>query len=97
MAQAEDMDILVWAREHGYIVITLDADFHAILAVTGADAPSVIRVRMQGLQAEALATLVQKIVERYRAELSSGCMLTVKKRKTTCHVLPVGSGNSLMH
>jgi len=43
--------MVAWALEQTAIVVTLDADFHAILAVSRASTPSVIRIRMQGLDA----------------------------------------------
>jgi predicted nuclease of predicted toxin-antitoxin system len=69
------------------VVVTLDADFHAILAVQNASKPSVIRVRIQGLNGPAIAALVFQVLEQYAPELESGCMITVKSRKTTCHLL----------
>jgi hypothetical protein len=39
--------------------VTLDADLHTILALSGASGPSVIRLRLQGLGALAVAELVQ--------------------------------------
>jgi predicted nuclease of predicted toxin-antitoxin system len=47
--QAADCDILACALDKHATFITLDADFHAILAVSRAGGPSVIRLRMQGL------------------------------------------------
>jgi predicted nuclease of predicted toxin-antitoxin system len=91
MFRAEDTEILAWARERGCIVITLDADFHAILAVSRATQPSVIRLRMQALDAQRVATLVQGVIGDYGNELTRGCMITVKPQKTTCHILPAGS------
>ena len=87
MAAEADFGILEFARIRASAVVTLDADFHAILAVQNASRPSVIRVRIQGLRGEALATLLQDTIERYTAELESGCMITVKARKTTCRLL----------
>ena len=48
MAKAEDTAILEFARLREAVVVTLDSDFHAILANSGAEGPSVIRIRKQG-------------------------------------------------
>ena len=34
--RAEDAQILKWARELDSVIVTLDADFHAMMAVSGA-------------------------------------------------------------
>jgi predicted nuclease of predicted toxin-antitoxin system len=64
--------------------------FHAILAVSRATAPSVIRIRMQGLDTLAVAGLIQRVIADYIEELSRGSLVTVKPNKTTCHKLPIG-------
>lgn len=51
MSKATGEEILRLARERVATAITLDADFHAILAVSGAAGPSVVRVRRQGMDA----------------------------------------------
>jgi predicted nuclease of predicted toxin-antitoxin system len=87
MFMASDPEILTYAREQGSVVVTLDADFHAILAVSGAVDPSVIRIRLQGLNAAAVVRVICDVMGKHAAELAQGCMITVKQRKTTCHLL----------
>ena len=41
LATASDAKIIDFARQGGWIVVTLDADFHVLLALSGAAAPSV--------------------------------------------------------
>ena len=55
MSTAGDEEILSFTFGKTGIVATLDADFHAILAVSGAVGPSVIRIRIQGLRAAQIA------------------------------------------
>jgi predicted nuclease of predicted toxin-antitoxin system len=47
MSTSADEEIVAYALGREAIIITLDADFHALLAVSGASWPSVIRLRMQ--------------------------------------------------
>lgn len=77
LATASDDDILDWAESNGRVVVTLDADFHAILARRGASRPSAIRVRDEGLRAEALAALLAKVVVQSESALNAGAMVTV--------------------
>ena len=90
MSRAADQEILAWAVEENGTVVTLDADFHTILAVSGATGPSVIRLRGQGLKAPAVVDIILSVLARFRAELEHGCMVTVKANKITCHKLPIG-------
>jgi hypothetical protein len=66
------------------------ADLHTILAVSGATAPSVIRLRRPGLSAPAVAETVRNVAARFQAELEHGYMVTMKANKITSHKLPVG-------
>jgi predicted nuclease of predicted toxin-antitoxin system len=51
MGKSADDAILAWSLGKNAIMVTLDADFHSILAVSGASGPSVTRLRIQGLGA----------------------------------------------
>ena len=60
MEQAEDIQIMEKARIDERVCVTLDHDFHAHLAVTGHGRPSVVLVRVQGLDAQGQADLATK-------------------------------------
>ena len=93
--RSEDIEILEWGRAHNSVVVTLDADFHTIMAVTKATSPSVIRLRLQGLKGPAVAALIEKMLSSFASELLAGCLITVKLRKTTCHLLPTTGPNEV--
>jgi predicted nuclease of predicted toxin-antitoxin system len=90
MQKAEDEEILSFAREQGCVVITLDADFHALIAVGGMTTPSVVRLRREGCRAEAAAGILGPVLERYRVDLTNGALISVKEHRVTCHKLPIG-------
>ena len=90
MSKAADEEIVALSLEQSAVVVTLDADFHAILAVSGAQGPSVIRMRLQGLGAAEVVAVVRKVLASFEVELRRGALITVKALKTTCHRLPIG-------
>ena len=63
MSSATDVEIIEKGRAERRIIVTLDSDFHAHLAVTGAKFPSTIRVRIEGLRGNELALL---LIESWR-------------------------------
>jgi predicted nuclease of predicted toxin-antitoxin system len=91
MSQASDQEIIAWSLERMATVVTLDADFHAILAVSGAAGPSVIRIRRQGLDAFAVVELIKTVLVDYQLDMWRGSLVTIKLNKTTCHKLPIGA------
>lgn len=55
MARALDEEILEAASNRDAVVVTLDADFHTLLATANATTPSVIRMRIEGLKGKDVA------------------------------------------
>ena len=51
------------------------ADFHTILAVSGSAAPSVVRLRMQGLDALGAAGVVEKVMADFGEKLREGALV----------------------
>lgn len=89
LATAEDAEILEKARREKRVVVTLDADFHALLALTSATEPSVIRIRIEGLRAQPVTRLLQKILIEWEDELNSGVMLSVQPGQIRIRHLPI--------
>jgi len=50
---AQDSEVMTWARQCGQVVFTHDLDYGALLAVTGAEGPSVIQIRTTDITPEA--------------------------------------------
>ncbi len=74
---ASDREILSWAKVNDYVLFTHDLDFGAILAASGADAPSVIQVRTQDLTPSHLAPLVLSVLNQFREALARGALISV--------------------
>lgn len=64
LSAVEDTEILLYAQDDKRVVVTLDADFHALLALTEATSPSVIRIRIQSLRAQALTELLVTVINK---------------------------------
>ena len=69
MSKSADDEILAWSLGKNAIVVTLDADFHTILAVSGASGPSVIRLRIQGLGAQQVVVYLTDLETIWDADL----------------------------
>jgi predicted nuclease of predicted toxin-antitoxin system len=79
LARASDREILARARREQRAVVTLDADFHTLLAHSGESTPSVIRLRIEGLSAEGVAALVPQVLQSLtgRESLAPGIVASV--------------------
>jgi predicted nuclease of predicted toxin-antitoxin system len=89
LATATDSKILDFGRQEGMVVVTLDADFHALLALSGVSEPSVIRIRMEGLRAEGLARLLASVLQVSGDDLLRGAMVSVTENGVRIRKLPV--------
>jgi predicted nuclease of predicted toxin-antitoxin system len=79
-ATAEDEEILHIARKDQRTIVTMDADFHTIIALSGAISPSVVRIRRQRLPAPAVAKLIREVLDECKEDLDKGAAVTVDSR-----------------
>jgi predicted nuclease of predicted toxin-antitoxin system len=89
LSAAADADILARGRDDDRTIVTLDADFHLLLAMTNVLAPSVIRLRIEGLRAEALAALLESVLAQSTADLEAGAAVTVQPKRLRVRRLPL--------
>jgi predicted nuclease of predicted toxin-antitoxin system len=89
LAMAEDLAILERSRLEQRVCVTLDADFHALLCMSGAAQPSVIRIRIEGLRGPEAAELIQRVVNQTAHDLQRGAMVTVTKHSVRIHRIPI--------
>ncbi len=89
LAEAEDSEIIRRAALEDRVVVTLDADFHALLVLAQALKPSVIRIRIEGLRAEEFCRLIQNILNQCSDDLKDGAMISVNDFQIRVRLLPV--------
>jgi len=89
LSQAEDAAILLYAAENDLIVVTLDADFHQLLAISGESKPSTVRVRIEGLSHERFAALLQKELPKRAELLQAGGVVSLTASGVRIRRLPL--------
>lgn len=92
LSRAEDEEILGRARIENRVVVTLDADFHRLMALSGASQPSVVRLRIQGMRGEELARLLKGLFEQCATALDTGALVSVRAHHVRIRKLPLRSG-----
>jgi len=89
MSQAEDTEIIQKARFEERVVVTLDADFHTLLALDEAASPSVIRVRIERLRAQALMDLLLMVIAQCEEDLEQGSAISIEPSRIRIRRLPL--------
>jgi predicted nuclease of predicted toxin-antitoxin system len=88
MGRASDQEILAHARTTDAMVITLDSDFHTLLAISQASAPSVTRIRIEGLNAQRFVELFARAWPLIEQEASRGSAITITPTQIRFRGLP---------
>lgn len=88
-ARASDEEILGWAGQNGYVLLTHDLDFGAILAATGAPTPSVVQVRTHDVTPAHLRPVLVRTLREHGKALDSGVLLSVDDARARVRILPL--------
>jgi predicted nuclease of predicted toxin-antitoxin system len=87
--KAIDADIMTFAREKDYVILTHDLDFSAILAASKREKPSVIQIRSEDVSPERIGDPVIKAIRQMSDLLERGALLTVDPARARLRVLPL--------
>ena len=86
---ADDPVIMEFARTHDMVVLTHDLDFGALLAVTGAEGPSVIQIRTTDVTPEAQSKRLLAALEQFKEQLENGALISIDESRARVRLLPL--------
>lgn len=86
----DDLDevILDYAKQNGYLILTNDLDFGAILAATKLDSPSVFQIRSLALDPVLIGGDVLACFKKFEPDLIRGALLSYETKKARVRLLP---------
>ena len=89
MAASTDSEILQKALDDGFTIVTLDSDFHTLLATNNSHKPSLIRIRIEGLRSKELTEIIDTVLESAQDEIVNGAAVSVDDKGIRIHNLPL--------
>jgi len=88
-----DSEIMAYAAEHDYVVLTHDMDFSAILAATHGEKPSVVQLRTEDVSPRVVGAQIIAALRQAKPELKAGAVLTIGSRQARVRMLPLRPRN----
>lgn len=86
---ASDHEIMEYALQKEFVVFTHDLDFGDILAVTGAQGPSVIQIRTDDTTPDTIGNILLKALSQFETRLEKGALITLSPAKMRARILPL--------
>ncbi len=89
MERAEDIVILEKARTDESVCVTLDHDFHAHPAIAGKGRPSVMLLRVEGLDAQRQVDLIRSVCDQCESAVAEGAPVSANRESFCVRRLPL--------
>jgi len=89
LEETDDVQIVHYARQYHYIIITFDLDFSRIVALGSLEFPSIITFRMDSMNSEKFYGILQQHLPVLEQALQHGSMVTVTDLRIRVKKLPV--------
>jgi len=86
---ASDSEIMAWASDNGYVVLTHDLDFSTILAATRGKSPSVVQIRAEDVSPDVIGGKIVHALQQMQTELEAGALMSVDDKTMRLRILPL--------
>ena len=86
---AEDSEILKFARQQNRVIITQDLDFSSLLALGGYEKPSLITFRLSVPDPEIITRKLLELLPHIEEGLLEGCAVVIDDRRVRVRHLPI--------
>lgn len=84
-----DTQILTYAAEEGFIILTDDLDFGTLFAASRKRSPSVVQMRTQEVLPSSAGALVADVLRSMAPQLEEGALITIDPRRQRVRLLPI--------
>ena len=92
-SNAPDSEIMAYASVHGYVVLTHDLDFGAILAATHGEKPSVVQIRADDVSPDVIGKQVSWPCSRWHLSWKKARWSPSTRTGRACACCPCSRGN----
>jgi predicted nuclease of predicted toxin-antitoxin system len=89
LQRLSDNEIIEKARAENRIILTHDLDFGRIIALSGAQIPSVITFRLANMKPTAVNQHLSEILARFAPKLERGALISVSEWSVRVRSLPI--------
>ena len=86
---AGDMEIIAYAQENNFVILTCDLDFSTLLSITHDLKPSIVQIRASFQHPERIADLTVTTLNKYSEELTKGAIISIDLKKSRIRSLPL--------
>ncbi|MBP7176890.1 MAG: DUF5615 family PIN-like protein [Thermoclostridium sp.] len=88
-ATASDSEIMAWASDNRYVVLTNDLDFSAILAATQEITPSVVQIRAEDVSPDLIGDKIVHALRQMQPDLETGALMSIDDKTMRIRILPL--------
>jgi len=89
LPDATDNEIITYAKNNNFTILTNDLDFGFILAITHGKKPSVMQIRAGALSPDRIGNSIVNAINLLTEDINQGALVTIDTHKTRVTLLPL--------